>query len=79
VPELVALAQSVQARNEAFEECVRRLATRARADELALLRERIRAAQDAGQDQLVNELLTDYQHRLATLPDRAVSAAGAGA
>jgi DNA primase len=79
VTELVALAQSVSVRDEAFEECVRRLESRARSHELLLLRERIRAAQDAGQERDVKQLLTEYQQRLAAPPARAASAVGAGA
>ncbi len=79
VTELVELAQSVSARDEAFEECVRRLESRARAHELLLLRERMRAAQDAGHERDVTQLLAEYLQRLATTPDRAASAVGAGA
>ena len=79
VTELVELAQSVSARDEAFEECVRRLESRARSHELLLLRERLRAAQDAGHERDVKQLLVEYQQRLATTPDRAASAVGAEA
>ncbi|OGX29478.1 MAG: DNA primase [Omnitrophica WOR_2 bacterium RIFCSPHIGHO2_02_FULL_67_20] len=79
VTELVELAQSVSARDEAFEDCARRLESRARSHELLLLRERIRAAQDAGHERDVTQLLAEYQQRLAAPPDRAASAIGAGA
>ena len=79
VTELVELAQSVSARDEAFEECVRRLESRARSHELLLLRERMRAAQEAGHERDVTQLLAEYLQRLATTPDRAASVVGAGA
>ena len=68
VTELVTLAQSVDARDQAFEESLRRLATRARQRELEELREQLRAAQAAGQESDVHRLLSVIQRRLSTAP-----------
>ena len=68
VTELVGLAQSVDARDQAFEESLRRLASRARRRELEELQEQLRAAQAAGQESDVHRLLTVIQHRLSTAP-----------
>ena len=73
VTELVALAQSVDARDEAFEESLRRLASRARQRELEELREQLRVAQAAGQDSDVHRLLTVIQRRLSTASVRVTS------
>ena len=66
VTELVELASSVASRDEALEDCVRRLQANARARHLAQLREQLRAAQDAGQDADVQQLLAEYQEQLST-------------
>ena len=80
VTALVALAQTVSAKERSFEECVHRLRTRTRTQELALLREHIQAAQRAGDHEALQQLLVEYQQRLdesaRASRQRAIAAAG---
>ena len=62
--ELVAVSQSVSATEQAFDDCVRRIRAETRKRELSRLRERIRAAQDAGQESEAQRWLAEYQRRL---------------
>ena len=64
VSELVAFAQSVSAKEAAFEDCVRRLRVNARQRHLAELREALHAAQTAGQEQQVRRLLAEYSREV---------------
>ena len=64
VTALVELAQSLASKEVALEDCVRRLLDQRERRTLAALRERIEAAQHAGQTDDVQRLLTDYQQRL---------------
>lgn len=61
VSELVQLAQSVTHQDQAFQECVRRLQSKARQAQLAGLHTQLQAAQQAGRERDVAELLTQYQ------------------
>ncbi|MBI3083045.1 MAG: DNA primase [Candidatus Omnitrophica bacterium] len=65
VTELVELANSVASKEEALDDCLRRLRANARRRELAQFREQIRAAHEAGQEVEVRRLLAEYQHRLS--------------
>ena len=76
VTELVELAHSIAAKEEAFEDCLRRVRANTHKHELANLRDQIRAAQEAGRESDVHRLLAEYQRHLSVLP--AVSP-GAGA
>lgn len=62
VSELVQLAESVAHHDQAFQECVRRLRLRARQEQLTELQTQLTAAQQAGQEHDVAELLKQYQH-----------------
>ena len=64
VTELVAGAQSVVSKEQAFEECVRRVRTKSRERMLEQLRQQIHAAQTAGTDTEVRQLLTRYQQQV---------------
>ena len=64
VAELIALAQSVSSKDEALTDCLRRVRATARTRRLAQLREQIQAAQDAGREQTMHELLADYQRQV---------------
>ena len=64
VTALVELAQSVSLKDEAFEDCVKRLQAGQRKRELAQLRDQMRVAQDSGREQVVRQLLSDYQQLL---------------
>jgi DNA primase len=61
VTSLVEFARSIEAKDEALDDCVRRLRASTRKRHLANLREQIRAAQDAGADAEVGRLLAEYQ------------------
>ncbi len=61
VSELVELAQSVPAKDEAFRECLRRLRLDVRKRELTQLEAQIRLAQGVGQEQEMARLLTNFQ------------------
>lgn len=63
VTALVALAQTVSAKERAFEDCVHRVRTQTRTRELALLQDQIRTAQLAEDQATVQHLLVEYQHR----------------
>ncbi len=65
VTALVELAQSVLVKDEAFDDCVTRLQRSRRNRTLAYLRDQLRTAEEAGQEQDVRRLLSDYQHVLA--------------
>ena len=77
VAELVELAQTVSSKEDAFEDCLRRVRTAARTRELANLREQIRAAQEARHEKEVKRLLAEYQGRLSMLPAAGRAPAGA--
>ncbi|HEX9780587.1 MAG TPA: DNA primase [bacterium] len=62
--ELLALAESVAAKPEALEECIRRIQAGTRRRELERLDGEIRAAQDAGADERVYALLAEYQRQV---------------
>jgi len=62
---LVQLGQTVEAKEEALEDCLRRLHANARKRHLEHAREGIRSAQEAGDDRGVRELLTKYQELIA--------------
>ena len=68
VTELVELARSVEAKDEAFADCMRRVRAKTKQRDLAHLREQIQMAQDAGQEQQVHQLLAAYQQRLSETP-----------
>jgi len=61
VAELVQLAQTVAHRDQAFQECVRRLKSKARQERLAGLQTKLATAQQAGRERDVSELLKQYQ------------------
>ena len=61
VSELVQLAQTVAHRDQAFQECVRRLKSKARQERLAGLQTKLATAQQAGRERDVSELLKQYQ------------------
>jgi len=61
VSELVELAQSVSAKEEALREGVQRLRSDARKRDLTHLREQLRAAEQRGQEREVERLLVRYQ------------------
>lgn len=63
---LVELAESVSAKGDALDDCLRRLQAGRRARELAALREAIQAAQTSGREDEMQRLLGQYQERLAT-------------
>jgi len=65
VTALVALAQTVSAKERAFDECVHRVRTQTRTRELALLQEQMRTAQRAEDHATVQHLLVAYQQRFA--------------
>ena len=65
VTALVELAQTAASKDEAFEDCVRRLADNARKRERAKLQEQIRTAQEAGREAEVTRLVAEYQQQLA--------------
>ncbi len=77
VAELLALAQSVASKDEAVDDCLRRLGAEATKRELAALREHIRAAQGAHRDADVERLLREYQERL-TETERPTASVAAG-
>ncbi len=70
---LVELAETVSTKDEAFEDCVRRLCASAWKRRLAGLREQIRGAQQAGHEAEIQRLLTEYQEYLAAVPTTAQS------
>ncbi len=61
ISELVQLAHSVSDHDHAFDECLRRLQSNVRQERLAGLHTRLRAAQEAGREHDVAELLKQYQ------------------
>lgn len=61
---LVELAQTVLSKEEALEDCIRRLKAAAHKRQLQLLRQRIEVAQTQGQQEETHELLTAYQQFL---------------
>lgn len=65
VTELVELAQSIEAKDAALEDCLRRLRVEARKRRQAHLREQIRVAQDAGQEEAVSRFMAEYQQSLS--------------
>ncbi|MBI2104223.1 MAG: DNA primase [Candidatus Omnitrophica bacterium] len=65
VAELVELAGATPSKDEAFEDCARRIRAAARTRELAAMREQIQTAQEAGHEAEVQRLLAAYQHELA--------------
>ncbi len=74
VSSLVELAQSVAAKETAFDDCVRRLRASAERRALEQLRAQIQSAQDAGNEGDVQQLLAAYQQRLAAAaPSKAVA------
>jgi len=64
VAELVELARSIASKDEAFEECLRRLRANRRRRHFAQLREQLDTAQAAGQEAEVQRLLVAYQEQL---------------
>ena len=64
VTELVTLAQSVSSKEEALDDCLRRLRHSANTRRLASLRERIQIAQDTGREDEMQTLLTAYQQQV---------------
>ena len=64
VTELVELAQSVASKEQAFDDCLRRLRANALNCQLAQFREQIRTAHEAGHEVEVRRLLAEYQRRL---------------
>jgi len=64
VAELVELGRSTPSRDEACGDCVRRIKAASRSRELAVMREQIQTAQQAGQDAEAQRLLAAYQHQL---------------
>ena len=64
VAELVTLAQSIASKDEALDDCLRRLRRSANTRRLASMRERIQTAQDTGQDDEMHSLLTAYQQHV---------------
>ena len=68
VAELVELAQSLSSKEEAFDDCLRRLRAEAGSRTRAQLREHIRTAHEAGQDVEVQRLLAEYQRHLPAPP-----------
>ena len=71
VAELVELASSLSSKDEAFDDCLRRLRATAANRQLAELREQIRAAHEAGHEVEVRRLLAEYQQRLSAVPGAA--------
>ncbi len=67
VASLVEFTRTLEAKDDVFEECVQRLRLLGQKRQLASLRERIRVAQRAGIEREVQELLAQYQRRLAEL------------
>ncbi len=61
VTALVASVQSVDARAQAFDECVRRIHARSQERMLEQLRTQMKQAQDAGEETTVRRLLAEYQ------------------
>jgi len=81
VSELVTLAQSVTAKDEALDDCLRRVKADARKRQREVLREQIRAAEAAGREQDVQQLLAVYQQYLSAVPRTAhagVATSGGG-
>ncbi|MBI3321233.1 MAG: DNA primase [Candidatus Omnitrophica bacterium] len=70
VAALVELAQATASKEDAFEDCVRRLRANTRKRELAALREHIRAAQEAGNASEAQRLLAEYQQHLSPVASR---------
>ena len=64
VTELVSTAQSLSSKEQAFEECLRRVRAHAQKQLLEQLRDQMRAAQDAGADTEVRRLLAAYQEQV---------------
>jgi DNA primase len=64
VTELIGLAQSIASGEHALRDCLRRLHADTESRELSRLRERIRAAQETGQEDEVQQLLVEYQRHL---------------
>ena len=64
VAELVTLAQSIASKDEALNDCLRRLRRSANTRRLASLREQIQSAQDTGQEDETHTLLTAYQQQV---------------
>ena len=61
VTALVELAQSVAAKAQALEDCIRRVQANTRKHHLKQLQEQIRIAQDSGNERTMQHLLTEYQ------------------
>jgi DNA primase len=78
VTALVGEAQSTPLKDEAFEDCLRRLEAASRKRQRDQLVEQIRTAQDAGQERDVKRLLAELQQRFSTTPGGTASAVGAG-
>ena len=64
VTELVTLAQSVSSKEEALDDCLRRLRHSANTRRLTSLREQIQTAQDAGREREMRTLLAEYQQHV---------------
>ena len=64
VTELVSTVQSLSSKDQAFEECLRRVRAHAQKQLLEQLRDQMRVAQDAGADTEVRRLLTAYQEQV---------------
>jgi DNA primase len=64
VAELVTLAQSIASKDEALNDCLRRLRRRGNVRRLTSLRVQIQAAQDTGQEDEMHALLTAYQQQV---------------
>ena len=73
VAELVQLAQTVSSKDKAFHECLQRVGAQARTQQLGALRERIRLAQQAGQEQEVVQLMAAYQALIKRQPQDVVT------
>lgn len=65
VTELVELANSVASKEEALDDCLKRLRANALSRQLAQFREQIRFAHEAGHEVEVRRLLAEYQRRLS--------------
>jgi DNA primase len=74
VTELVELAQSLASKEDAFDDCLRRLRAEVGERVRAQLREHIRAAHEAGEEREVRRLMAEYQRRLPVMPKAAPAA-----
>lgn len=73
VTDCVGLVESLASTDDAFSDCLRRLAATARDRALAQLRESIRTAHEAGHDGEVQRLLAAYQQRVSGAPNAAAA------